>query len=194
MRAYLVIIIGLFLGLMYGCGCDDPEIVDLGRLPDSVLTQVPYQDGQTYKFKNSRGQVFNFTATRASHDEYLECEKCCKIAYKFQVNQTILTPEYPLFDLTIQLSSRDPSDYCHDIWVGDYLFKLPKEDLTDTGVEYSDSVQLNKKWFYGVYQMKYPDDPIFISDSIYPGKIYYSFNSGIIQITLNNGEYYQKNE
>jgi hypothetical protein len=184
----------ILASLVYGCGCDAPEIIDLGRLPDSVLTQVPYQDGQTYKFRNSRGQIFNFTATRTSHDEYLECEKCCKIGYKYQVNQTILTPEYPLFDLTIQLSSIDSADYGHFIWVGAYLFYLPKNDLGDTDIEYSDSLQLNNHWFHGVYQMKYPDDPIYISDSVYPSRLYYNFNSGIIQITLNNGEYYQKNE
>jgi len=194
MKTYHFVVIGLFFGLMYGCGCDAPEIIDLGRLPDSILAQVPYRDGQEYKFSNSRGKLFNFTAQRESHDEYLECEKCCKIAYKYQVNQTIMTPDYELFDLTIQLSSIDSADYSHFIWVGAYLFYLPKNDYTDAGIEYSDSVQLNNEWFYGVYRIDYPDDPIYISDSIYPSRLYYNFTSGIIHITLNNGEYYQKYE
>lgn len=194
MKTHHLILFTILASLLYGCGCDAPDIVDLGRLPDSVLTQVPYQNGQTYTFRNSRGQLFNFSATRASHDEYLECDQCCKIAYKFQVNETIMTPEYPLFDLTVQLSSLDSTDYGHYIWVGAYLFYLPKKDYSEAGIQYVDSIQLNSRWFYDVYQITYPDDPIYVSDSIYPSRLYYNFSSGIIQIKLNNGEYYQKNE
>ncbi len=191
---YLPVVTLLSL-LAYGCGCYGPtEIIDLGRIPDSILSQVAYQDGQIYSFTHSGGKVINFMAQRTSHDEFMECERCCDFAYKYQVNETILTPDYPVSKMSIQLSSQDSTYYSHLIGIGRSGFYLTPgiPDLYPS--DYADSLLINGTWHTGVYSLKNTDSYWVSQDSIRPDSLYYNFSSGIIRIVMTNGEYYQKNE
>jgi hypothetical protein len=191
---YLPVVTLLSL-LAYGCGCYGPtEIIDLGRIPDSILSQVPYQDGQICSFTHSAGKVINFTAQRTSHDEFMECERCCDFAYKYQVNETILTPDYPVSKISIQLNSQDSTHYSHIIGIGRSGFYLTPgiPDLYPS--DYADSLLLNGTWYTEVFSLKNSDSYWMIQDSIRPDSLYYSFHSGIIKLVMTNGEYYLKND
>lgn len=187
----------LFLGLLLalaGCRCDEPLMIDLGPIPDSILNQVSYQNGKAYPFRHSGGMVIDFASQRTSHDEYTWCDHCCKYLYKYQLNETILHPDYPVFDFRVVLSSEDTLNYSHVIWIGHSLFYLPGYTNPPVDYGYSDSIQLNEKWFYGVYSMKNSNEPISEKGSIYPDSLYYNFQSGILKIVMTNGEFYQKYE
>lgn len=181
--------------LVCSCGCDEPTIIDMGLIPDSILSEVPYEDGLIYPFTHSGGKVISFTAQRTSRDEYLYCDRCCDdYSYRYQVNETVLTPDYPVFQLRIQLNSMDSSYYGHSIWIGRHGFYVSVRNMENFPVDYADSLQFNGKWYPGVYSLKNTDSYWMIQDSIRPDSLYYNFRSGIIKIVMTNGEYYQKNE
>jgi hypothetical protein len=188
-------VIALLSLLACGCGCYGPsEIIDRGQIPDTILSQVPYQDGHSYPFTHSGGKVINFAAQRTSHDEFLDCERCCEFAYRYQVNETILTPDYPVFKLRIQMNSMDSAYYGHMIWVGNSAFYLYAGNPDSYHFDYADSLQFNGTWYPEVYSLTNTDLSWMIQDSIRPDSLYYNFSSGIIKIVMTNGEYYQKNE
>jgi len=195
MKLRYLLVIALLPLLVCSCGCDEPTIIDMGLIPDSILSQVPYQDGQIYPFTHSGGKVISFTAQRTSRDEYLYCDRCCDdYSYRYQVNETVLTPDYPVFPFRIQLNSLDSACYAHMISIGNCSFHLLARNPDAYHFDYADSLQFNGKWYPGVYSLKNTDSYWMIQDSIRPDSLYYNFRSGIIKIVMTNGEYYQKNE
>ena len=60
-----------FVGLLLivalaSCRCEDPEVIDLGPVPDTIMMSVPYRDGGVYSFRHSAGQVIHFIASCVS--------------------------------------------------------------------------------------------------------------------------------
>jgi hypothetical protein len=183
-------VIGLFLLLLASCRCPDPILVDLGSIPDSILARVPYQSGMTYSFKHSGGQVIDFTASRDSKYEQTWCEEwCCDYVYKYQVNTTTLHPDYPVFDLNLQVSNQNieyPSIFA---WFGHSSFYLPLNPDQFHEAGFSDSLLMGGRWFYRVFSTKMMEGG-FPMGSIYADSLYYNLTEGIIRIIMSNGEFY----
>ncbi len=189
MRKFLIIII--FCQFLTGCHCDDAVVIDMGPIPERILSQVPYENGKHYLFQHSGGLIIDFVAERLSRNENSWCERCCQFLYKYQVNETILHPDYPIFDFNILINGQDTLHSSPLVWIGRSMFYLPGNNPPMSDIEYSDSIKLNKKWYYGIYALKNSSDPMFNRDSIYSDSLYYNNKSGIIRIVMTNGESYQ---
>lgn len=193
MRKTLILLI--LSQLLVNCKCDDPILIDLGPIPGRILSQVPYENGQTYRFKHSGGLVIDFLTSRVSHEEYLWCSRCCdKFSYKYQVNETTLHPDYPVFDFHIQLSGFDTVNYHPCASIGRSIFILPVLNSSSIENGQADSILMGGKWYYGVHAVKNSNEPMFNRDSIYADSLFYNSGSGIIRVVMTNGEYYQRHE
>jgi len=190
-RVLLLLLSTLALG---SCRCDDPILIDMGPIPDSILALVPYQDGQVYQFRHSAGKVITYAAHRALHEEYFDCERCCKFLYKYQVNQTALVPDYPVFTLNVQLSNPDSSRLEFSAWMGQRGFNLSMNQDDGNPVDRIDSAWIGEQWHKDVLRIRNSNYFGFSRDSIYADTLYYNYQSGILKIVMSNGEYFQIHE
>lgn len=170
--------------------CADPILIDRGKIADTALKMVPYQNGKTYRLQHSAGLVISFTATRQSREEYLECEECCKYRYKYEVDETTLTPDYPIFNLGFQISNFDSTRLSFSGNAGYYNFHIPSLADGLNIPEFAGSMVLDGREFYDVYRMKSDYGYLSRKDTIYPDSLYYSYGLGIIQLKMSNGERY----
>ncbi|MBI9069169.1 MAG: hypothetical protein JEZ09_17870 [Salinivirgaceae bacterium] len=181
----------IFSILLYGCLPCDTIMIENGALPDSTLKYVPYVNGKTYKFKHSNGLKVNYKTTRETHEEWTSCAECCKYEYHYEVNSTILIPDYPIFEFQFQIDNRDTLNYNCYASIGKYGFYIPTNNEYDIDYyEQVDSVQIDSVYYYQVFKLKSNYDNYYSRDSIYVDSIYYSYDKGIIKILLSNNENY----
>ena len=181
----------ILLALVSSCiRCDPPAIIDYGKIPDHVLKFVPYQNGQNYKFRHSGGLLIGFAAARQSRDEWLRCERCCDYEYKFEVNTTTLTPDYPVFSFGFELSNMDSVNFGFGAWVGHYWFQIPTNDYQASFCRFADSVLIGDRFYHDVFKVKSNYGSAYDRDTIYADSMYYCYKAGILQIIMSNDERY----
>jgi len=174
--------------------CDPPAVIDNGKIPDSILQLVPYQNGVTYLYRHSGGQDIRFTASRQSHEEWLRCERCCTYEYKFEVNSTILTPDYPVFAFRIDLANPDSVFFDMSACAGYYCFSIPSNDYQLQYSERADSIVLNDTVYRNVFKLKSYYGSYYDRDILFADSMYYSYADGIIRLIMSNGETFTRYE
>jgi len=180
--------------LLYGCRpCDEPVIIDYGKIPDSVLQWIPYQNGQVYRFRHSAGKVINFTADRQSRQELMDCgnhERCCDYLYKYEVNTTVLIPDYPVFKFEISMANMGGEIQSMGAFAGQNSFILPGRWTPFGQYDFADSVLINERYYYHVLKLKSDNYSDFYHYSIFADSMLFNFERGILQIKMSNGEKY----
>jgi hypothetical protein len=185
MKKLLIIIMSSVL--LYGCPPCDPIIIDLGPLPASALAFVPYLEGQTYRLKHSGGLVISYTASRETRQEMPDYGRSCDHVYKYEVNSTKLTPDYPVYTFMFEISNPDTSRISCNLYFVHNHFTIAGgyEDLNpDT---YADSMLIGDQYFYQVYKIR-NSGFFYDREPIYADSLYYNYEYGILQIKMSNGE------
>lgn len=177
--------------MLSSCLPCDTITVENGALPDSALSFVPYQNGETYKLKHSNGLIINFETTRSTRDEWSHCTECCNYEYHFEINTTRLIPDYPIFDCNFDISNRDTTYFDCYASIGKYGFYIPTSDFQLDYFEKVDSLTLDSVSYYNVFKLKSDYGSYYDQDSIYADSLYYNFQHGILKILMSNGEYYE---
>lgn len=180
----------LVILLLYGCPPCDPIMLDNGPLPDSILTLVPYQDGETYRLKHSNGQVISFTARRYTEKELMDCHYCCDFTINYENNITQLTPDYPVFAISLMLSNADTIRYDFSCNIGKYFLNVPvKPDPYAVYVDFADSLLVGDNYYYDVFKIK-PYNHSLWNEPIKVDSVFYNNENGILLIKMTNEEYY----
>lgn len=176
--------------------CDPPIFIDNGKIPDSILIMVPYQNGQIYKFRHSGGLTIRFAATRQSTEEWLRCEseRCCQFEYKYEENTTTLNPDYPVFSFGFDQENMNPETFGFFARVGYYFFQVPTNDYQSSYCGFADSVLIGDKFYYDVFKIKSIYGTAYDRDTIFADSMYYSYKKGILQVKMSNGEKYSIDE
>lgn len=190
MRNSIYILLIVFL---YGCPpCDTvPVTIDNGSLPVSALKFVPYQSGETYRFKHSNGLVIKFKTFRETREEREErCTECCSYV-QYEVNSTWLTSDYPIFDFYFSISNRDTSYYNCYASIGKYGFNIPTADFHPDYFSRVDSMMIDSFYYRDVFKLKSHYGSYNNSDSIYADSLFYNYEHGILKIIMSNGESYE---
>lgn len=188
MRAYFISILLAFL--LYGCPPCDPVVLDNGPLPDSILALVPYSNGNIYRLRHSNGQLINYTSQRFSNKEIMECHPCCDYTFSYETNITRLTPDYPVFNISITLSNADTIQYEFTCFIGTYFLNIPVgRSQTGEFYHFSDSVLIGETYYYDVFRIK-PSNNYLWNDYIKVDSVYYNSTSGILLIKMSNEEYF----
>lgn len=164
--------------------CGDRIPVE-SSLPFDASEKVAYQNDQFVIFRHSLGQEIRYKVKRDSgREEGSQCDDCCTpVSYDF--DQTNLIPDYPVFELGVNLTSYDSSLYSYSIQAGTSYFNLNIEDYYIL----VDSVQVGDSYFKEVYKMKNRND--YNQQGIYPDSVYYNFSEGFLKIIMSNKEYYE---
>jgi hypothetical protein len=192
LRYALPVLLLLFLGACWPC--DPPAVIDLGKIPDSIMQLNPYEDGKIYRFRHSGGLVIEYAASRQSHEEWIRCERCCTYEYKFEVNSTILTPDYPVSGFRIELANTDSTFCSMGASAGYYYFHLPSNDYQRQYVERVDSVMIDDKVYRNVFKVKSDYGSYYDRDILFADSLYYSYSDGIIRLIMSNGETFTRHE
>jgi len=188
MRNTILIILVTFF--FFGCCPGDSVTIDNGHLPEKAFGFIPYQDGRIYKFKHSGGLIINYTTRRETREEWNHCEECCKYVYKYEVDATTLTPDYPVFDFGFEISNMDTTYFIFTARVGYYQFYIPTNHNQSEYYELFDSVLISNKFYHDVFKLKSNYGSYYDKDSIFADSLYYSYERGILQIKMTNGEKY----
>jgi hypothetical protein len=170
-------------------GCCDTIVINNGPLPETALLLVPYQAGETYRFKHSNGLVINFETSRETRDEWDFERPCTEVRY--QLNSTRLTPDYPIFNLSFSISnSNAPHIDCYASF-GNSWFYIPSDE-PQTGVfEMVDSLIISNTTFYNVFMLANYNTPYFGNQGIYSDTLFYNYDFGILKIVMSNNESYE---
>jgi hypothetical protein len=186
------LIIALFV-IFSGCRPCEPETYDMGKLSDEALAHIPYQSGDQVTLQHSAGHKINFQVTRTTtqKEEHL-CGHCCDI-YLFEENQTILTPDYPIFPITVTISNMDSVVHAFGVWMNGASFSIPTTDFQFEYYHQADSLIIGKSTYYDVFLLKDELDYYQYSQEnpIRVDSLYYNYSQGILKITMSNDEYYQ---
>lgn len=160
----------------------------LGALPDSALSFSPYQDGSKLKLKHSAGKVVTYSIFRETTEEYFSpTESCVETIY--ELNTTRLIPDYPVFDLRIDISNLDTIQYYCNAYIGYDSFEIPTFD--NDYYEKADSISIDSTVYYDVYLLSSIGINHNSPGSIYADSLYYNFENGILKIIMSNEEFYQ---
>lgn len=199
MYKYFAFILLLAVLLLWtGCRPCAYQTIDLGPLPEEILAKVPYQNGRVYSFKHSAGHTVNFSTVRASRQEktHLDdfgfyCNKEARI-YVYEVNTTSLKPDYPIFNIRLDLCNETDSFYRFSAQIGSASFIIPVQaaDTAYWPVTVADSLQIGNKHYKEVFKLKNLNDNWYHSDSIRVDSVFYNYDQGILLIKMTNREYY----
>ncbi|MCK5538945.1 MAG: hypothetical protein KAI79_19125 [Bacteroidales bacterium] len=178
------------LPLISGCIPCDSTDVHLPPIPDNILAFVPYQNGDQVILEHSEGYQIEFSTTRFKYYDQDYCDHCCEYTYHYEVDNTILSPDYPIFSIQINLSSADSIHYFMDLSIGSDYFPIPLVEDQYQQFEILDSIQLLDSTYYDVFKFKSSENYYSNTASIYVDSLYYNHNFGILKIIMNNEEYY----
>jgi len=187
MKKYLLLF--AVLPFLWGCPVCNNKTYELPPIPDSVLALIPYKDSSTYRFKHSNGYIASFSCERQTVEEYSWNECGCADTYKYFINHTTLSCNYPLINIEIALGRYDSIISTLDIWIKNSNYSLPINHQNQIfSSRKIDSLQIGDSIYKNItvctnYGYYYNDKPF--TDSLY-----YNTTSGILKIFLNNGESY----
>jgi hypothetical protein len=177
--------------LLYGCPPCETITLDNGPLPDSLLAKVPYQDGNTYSFQHSNGQVINYTAQRATEKELMHCDHCCDYNYNYEINTTKLTPDYPVFNISLRLSNSDTIHHEFSCNIGKYFLNIPlTRSQYYVNFDFADSLQIGNTFYKEVFKIK-PYNHYLYDEPVKVDSLFYNYTDGILLIKMSNEEYYR---
>ncbi|MEA3451372.1 MAG: hypothetical protein U9Q83_05655 [Bacteroidota bacterium] len=181
-----------FIVLISGCSqCNltNQIIIENGKLPDSALLYIPYQDGEIYKFKHSNGLVVNFSTYRKTTDEITGCVEYCKYETHYQKNSTNLYPDYPIFDINLEINNLDTNYIFCSAFIAKSSFIIPTGNNNFENVKKMDSVLIDTVYYKDVFKIK-ANYYSYIDESISVDSMYYNYEFGILKIIITNDETY----
>lgn len=190
-----------------GCPGKEPEVIDLGTIPEKYLATVPYEDGQTFylqhesdrniiPFKVSRHRILSQGNDAWGFEYYGKYKPAPSVYFDYEVDVTTCKPDYPIFDIKLQFSNaymadslyyHQPSSQktaqlnCHNLYA---LFPLIGEPTGQ--VTMLDSIEVNGHTYFDVFEFVEEGS----SQDIDIKSFYYNYEKGVIAIFMSNGEKY----
>ena len=194
-------------------GTKEPEYIDLGTIPENYLATVPYEDGQSFYLQHESDRViipFHVTRQRVKSqgDNVYGCiyysgkyEPAPSVYFNYELDVTICTPDYPLFDIDIRFSNAYMADsvYYHQsprpkyAQLGFHHFYASIPFIGEPTDQFTvlDSLEINGHTYYDVFQFDNEGQDM---KGIYVKVAYYNYEKGLIAIYMSNGEKYLRYE
>jgi hypothetical protein len=193
MKTVLLIFYSVIM-MMGGCDrCKNYAALDNGILDTGILELVPYSDGQSVKFVHSEGQVINFDVSRDTRDDVIYMDMSC-YSIKYQVNTTIMEPDYPAFSFQFDVSNIDSTYTIIDGYVGMYWWSIPSDTTIQAVRDALNEEMINGRVYDKVFKVKTYQWTGHIEELIYADSAWYSYDSGVVKVIMSNGENYTIDE
>ncbi len=194
MKKILLVITVSFL--LTACPSPPCDIVDYGTISQEILDLLPYENQETYSFKNSGGLIVNFTCERYQEVGTFGCEDYGATGATSEHDTVKLDATYPEFHIDFETNkSIDEDDITHYIISGriqyaqSFNIPTPNENY---GYEQVSTVTINGNDYNDVY--KIPTRNNNSNNTVYVDTIYYNTTKGILKLKMSNNEYYDINE
>jgi hypothetical protein len=187
-------ILYIVLAMMSGCRPCEPQMFDMGEIPQEVLDRLPYKNCENMELVHSAGRVIQFSITHTvENKEDIICFDCCN-TYLYEEARTIFHADHPVFDCSMRLNNMDTIMYFLNISIGRSFYEVPVSDSTWTYYDRVDSMRIGGRFYHKVYRLA--DQYHFGTDDAQEGVIavdslFFNFAEGILKITMTNDEYYQ---
>ncbi|WP_456376487.1 hypothetical protein [Lutibacter sp.] len=185
--------------------CCNDEAIETEKisLSENEIQLIPYSLNQNINFQHSNGFTFNFVVTQDTYnwnsDNY--CDDCCGGEYtSYQERYVSLESEYPEFNILLSLNSLQDIEFEEkslNIQINRYHSSLKYDSsakfICETIICY-DEIVINDNTYFNVIECelenKYDTNN---SINLYPQKVLYNNDFGIIQIKMSNNETYSLN-
>ena len=180
----------ILLSVFPTCHHCEPQTFDAGPLPEKASLMVPYADGSQIKLNHSNGKTITFQVSREVRSkEETFCDDCCT-TFKFEEDKTLLTPDYPIADISLNILNYDTAHYSCEILIDRGYFLVPEPDDPYHDPFLKDSIKIGGKYYNDVYclsnQNSYMNENPVTYDSLY-----YNYAEGILKIVMTNSESYE---
>lgn len=171
-----------------------PQLIVISPIPDSVLNMVPYVNNQEFSLKHSGGTIVNYTCSRLIRTDFVDCYRGCCTKIEYEIDQTLIKPDYPLPEISITISKSDEEfvDMSLSYSSSWFAFWLSDEDAFVVPSFENDGIIYNDVWALKAHRY----DGYLSQPELYPDSLYYNAEFGVIKITMSNGEtlsYYESN-
>ncbi len=183
------IFILLFILVLSGCIPCDSASLDKGSLDPEALLCVPYQDGETLSLQHSSGLLIHYSVLRQSTIEMQHPDHCGDII-QYESNKTTLSPDYPTFDIRIEIDNFSGTADYGSVWMSRSAFIIPTKPNSEGNYDWYASFELDGQMYENVFIFANP----YVAENtlqIYVDTLYYNYEQGILKITMSNDEYYQ---
>lgn len=183
----LVLLVGI-IPILCGCPiCKPTEVIDIGPIPDSLYTLVPYQNDSAYQFIHSNGYVVDFLAKRYTEDSFTWNECGCSPNYKQYRNTTNLVSTYPSINIQLNIEKYDSIHSFFTIVAQNSSFGYLPVDTFFTASN-RDSILINNTYYKDVFVLQ--NDDTYNASIIFADSIYYNKQNGLLKLFMHNGENY----
>jgi hypothetical protein len=200
---YLFIFL-IILSAFPTCCNDDPVETEKISLSENEIQLIPYSLNQSVNFKHSNGFTFNFIVQQDTYSwkSHSYCDECCGGEYtSYQEKFVTLVSEYPEFNISLSLNSLQYFEIERkfmDIKINRYSTDLKYDgnsNFTCDNVICHDEIVVNGKTYFNVLESELENNYNTNNSAItlYPQKILYNKEFGIIQIKISNNETYSLN-
>ncbi len=190
MKTRLLLFVSVTILLTACPRCPETILLDNGPLPDEAMQYIPYRNGQSVMFRHSHNMEVRFDVYQVKYQQTTSCAECCKYNIRYETNRTDLKPNYPLFNIALEISNIDTSFFYCTANVGSSAFTIPTNAPGYPLTEKLDSALVDSVWYYDVYKLGtsggYQGEEV-----IYADTILYNYTDGIIKIIMSNKEYYE---
>lgn len=176
------LISSLFSILFMLASCCHGDEVGQYFLSEQEKAFIPYQEGNSFRFKHSNGYEFDLEVYSSATDMRMtESDHCGENYYSYEIKEVKITSLTPFLEIDLSITPEDLEPIL-EIRVNTHAFHFPTPLVPDfssisiEGVEYQDVCESLRT---------YVD-----SSMIEPSRILYSSSMGIIKIEMSNREYY----
>ena len=182
----------VFLIFMLACRPCEVTTIELPNITDTLLAKIPYKNGNSIIMEHSQGKSMEFVVNRKSSKEQTSCEHCCKYNYIYEVDETDLITNYPIFSISFSISGLDTTNYYIGSYIGNSNVTIPTSynktnNYNDAKLE--DSILIKDKKYYNVFKIKSSVND-FYKDILFVDSVYYNYKFGLIKIIMSNEETY----
>jgi len=164
----------------------EPQLIMISPIPDSILNIVPYANEDVMSLKHSGGAIINFSCVRLKRNGFMECFRSCCTTIEYEIDETLLKPDYPLPDISITLS-RKGEEYV-DMYLG-FSGSWFSFWLYDNDVFTLPDFEMDGTVYHNVWALKaQKNDSYTNKNELFADSLYYSNEFGILKIKMSNGE------
>lgn len=156
-------------------------------IPDSILTLIPYINGEVYQLKHSEGKVINFICS----NKLIEDKQCfdCSDCFVFERNEVQLNPDYFISPIQLRITGVDDFGFDFHLWFGNSSFNFFIDENYKKNL---DSIYIAGFMLNDIVCLKNTNTGFYNSDAdLFADSLYYSYDKGIVKLVMTNGEYFE---
>lgn len=183
-----ILILSIVATILCGCPiCKPTEVIDVGPIPDSLYSIVPYQNDSVYQFVHSNGYVVDFVAKRSTEQSFSWNECGCSPNYTYYRNITSLVSDYPPINIQLSIEKYDSIHTMFTIVAQNSAFGYLPVDTFFTASN-DDSMLINNRYYKDVFVLR--NDNTYNASILFADSLYYNKQHGLLKLFMHNGENY----